>query len=229
MSPFFIVSLVMFLIWLGFILFSSKTRREQIIMSFVGLIVAPGALMIASADYRGQGTQIAAIGIEDLLFSFALFGIAAVIYQVLLGKRISNRTIERRRVQPAILHWAAQLVIMISAWLLILLVMNAFFGMGVIQSAVIGGLFVGIYIIADRKDLLADALLSGFFTLVLVFVTEQLFFVRLFPEAISNFWTSETVSGIVLGGIPFEELLWAAVVGFAIGPLYEYIRRYQLR
>jgi len=48
------------------------------------------------------------------------------------------------------------------------------------------------------------------------------------PKA-ASFWKFDTLSSFVIGGIPLEEILWAAVVGFTIGPLYEWLRRYQLK
>ena len=79
---------------------------------------------------------------------------------------------------------------------------------------------VGIYIVADRKDLLYNALFSGLIITIVVFVIEQLFFVRLYPGAAATLTT--------LGGVPMEQLVWAAVVGFAIGPLYEYVRHWRI-
>ncbi len=229
MSSFFLTSLVLFLIWLGIILFSPTTRREQVIMSLVGLIVAPGALMIASGDYRHAESQMSTIGIEDLLFSFAMFGIAAVIYQVLLGKRIERRMGQRRKVQNATRHWSSLTIIIASVWLFAILFLSRVYGIHPIHAAIVGGLFIGIYIIADRHNLLIDALLSGLFMAILIFLVEQIFFVRLFSNAATTFWSTEALSGLTVGGIPIEEIHWAAVVGFTVGPLYEYIRRYQFR
>jgi hypothetical protein len=197
-------------------------------MSMIGLVIAPGALMISANDYRGVESSVAAAGIEDLLFSFALFGIAAVIYHVLLGKHVEKRTVKRTSIKNPALNWTSRLTILSGAWLFVLLVLSGLYGIAPIQAAIVGGLFVGIYIIADRKDLLADALLSALFMAVLVFIVEQVFFVRLYPDAQLLFWNTEMISGVTVAGIPIEELHWAAVVGFAVGPVYEYVRRFRL-
>lgn len=225
MTPFFLASLILFLLWLGFLLFSGETRREQLVMSVIGLIVAPGALMISAHDYRGVDSSVTAAGIEDLLFSFALFGIAAVIYHILLGKRLEARKGTRTNIQSRGIAWTSQLVIMIGIWLFAILFLSGLYGIAPVHAAIVGGLFIGIYVIADRKDLFADALLSALFMAVLVFSIEQIFFVRLYPEASLLFWNPAMVSGTTLAGIPIEEIHWAAVVGFAVGPVYEYVRR----
>jgi len=197
-------------------------------MSLVGLVVAPGAILIAATDYRGTSAlDASSFGIEDLIFSFALFGIAAVIYGVLLGKRAHALRGKRHRISSPTLHWGSKLTVISGIWLFTTLILLAELGVDPIQAFVISGVFIGIYIIADRKDLLYNALLSAVFIAVLVFLVEQIFFVRLYPDAI--FWSQEVTNGLLLAGIPIQEILWAAVVGFAVGPLYEYVRDLELR
>jgi hypothetical protein len=62
----------------------------------------------------------------------------------------------------------------------------------------------------------------------LIFLLENIFFVRLFPLDAGSFWQFENLSPMLLGGVPMEELIWAAVAGFAIGPLYEWLRHLKL-
>jgi len=228
MSPFLLVSIALFLVWSALFFLSTATRREQAIMSIVGLLLSPGALFFASADFRSGGESASAFGVENFIFSFALFGVAAVVYQAAFGKRVAAWRGDRYRIAHPGLHWASHLAILLGIWVFVALVTSLVFHLTMIQSVTVGGLLIGIYVIADRQDLLLDALLSGIFSAILVFVMEQLFFARLFPEAALSFWNIDNLSGIVLGGIPVEEILWAAVVGFAVGPLYEYIRRYRL-
>ena len=74
-----------------------------------------------------------------------------------------------------------------------------------------------------------EQILSGIFISGLVFAAEQVFFGRMFPEAAPAFWQARHLSGLMLGGIPVEEIVWSGVVGFAIGPLYEYMREIKLK
>jgi|GEM_PF-664704 len=230
MLSYLFVSLALFLVWLALILCSHKTRREQLIMSVVGLVVAPGLLILASNDYRNiVSDNLASIGIEDLLFSFSLFGISAVIYQVLLGKHTHKLKGKRFYASHPAIHWYVHLILVLGLWAVVSLLMIDIFALSSIRALVVGGLLIGIYTIADRRDLLLDALLSGLFMALLIFITEQIFFVRLFPEAAEGFWRLSEINTLFIGGVPLEELLWAAVVGFAIGPMYEWLRRYELK
>jgi len=229
MTPFLLVSLIFFVLWLVLFLFSNQTRREQFIMSVVGLILSPGILIISANDYRNIiSTQASVIGIEDLIFAFAFFGISAVIYQVLLGKHIHKLRGSRFELKHAG-HWIGHLVLIIALWAFATLLMMDVFVLASVQAGIVGGLLIGIYIIADRHDLTMNALLSGLFMAILIFILEQIFFVRLFPIPAETFWQWNSLSTFVIGGIPLEELMWAAVVGFAIGPLYEWLRGNQLK
>ena len=230
MTSFLFSSLAFFFVWLMLLLFSESTRREQLIMSVVGLVLSPGVLLIAATDYRQitSGT-VSAIGVEDMLFAFSLFGIAAVIYHVLLGKHTHKLRGPKVKIDHAVTHWLAHLILVLGLWIIMSLLLLEVFGLSSVQSGIVGGLLIATYIIAERQDLLFDALLSGVLVAALVFIVEHLFFARMFPDAASNYWQFENLSTFVVGGIPIEELMWAAVVGLAIGPMYEWLRRYALK
>lgn len=228
MTAFLLTSIVFFCIWLALFLFSNETRREQIIMSIIGLVLSPGILLIAAYDFRQiVSDEVAAIGIEDFLFAFSFFGVAAVIYQVLIGKHAHKIRGSRYEITH-LGHWIGHLLLILGLWAFAALLLIEVFKLTSIQSLMVGGLLIGMYVIADRHDLTMNALLSGLFMVALIFLVEQIFFVRLFPIDAASFWQFEALSGFIIGGIPLEELMWAAVVGFTIGPLYEYLKRYQL-
>lgn len=230
MLPFLLSSIILFIIWLIFFLTAKDTRKEQIIMSVVGVVLAPALLLIAGSNYHALNPdQSLSIGIEDLIFSFSLFGIASIIYHVLLGKHVHKFKGERLRFKNPVVHWFSHLVLLLGAWLCLTLGAITIFSIAPMTALLFGGVMVGMYIIASRNDLLVDALLSGLMTAILVFVVEQLFFVRMFPDVAAHYWQWSTLSKFVLGGIPLEEILWAAVVGFTIGPMYEWLRRYTLK
>lgn len=230
MTPFFFSSLILFFIWLVFLFVSKETRREQLIMSVVGLVLAPALLLIAGTSYRAVvPDEPLFFGIEDLLFSFSLFGIASIIYHVLLGKHVHKFKGDRLRLKNPVAHWMAHLILVLGVWICLSLGAIVIFSITPIQAILFGGAMIGVYIIASRNDLLVDALLSGLMTAALIFIVEQLFFIRLFPNIATNYWEWETLSKFILGGIPLEEILWAGVVGFTIGPMYEWLRRYAIK
>ena len=224
MTPFLFVSIALFIIWIALLLFSKQTRREQTIMSFVGLLISPAIILVASQDYRsGFADQASSLSIENILFVFSLFGIAAVIYEVLFGKHTEKLKKKKLNIKHP-LHWVSHLIIIFGAWAFIAFSLMSAFSLASVQSFIVSGLLIGTYIIADRKDLLFNALLSGLLLAILIFLVEQIFFAYLFPESASILWQTSSLSGYFLGVVPIEEIVWAGVAGFAIGPLYEYVR-----
>ncbi len=198
-------------------------------MSIVGLVLSPGILLIASYDFRQiVSDEVSGVGIEDALFAFSFFGVAAVIYQVLIGRHAHKLRGSRYKIEH-LGHWVGHLLLILGLWAFAALLLIDVFDLSSIQGMIVGGLLIGMYTIADRHDLTMNALLSGLFMAGLIFIVEQIFFVRLFPIDAASFWQFDALSGFIIGVIPLEELMWAAVVGFTIGPLYEYLRRYQLK
>ncbi len=230
MFPFLLFSLVLFLVWLAFLFFSKETRKEQLVMSVVGLVLAPALLLIAGTRYHAViRDQPLSFGIEDLLFSFSLFGIASIIYHVLLGKHVHKFKGDRLRLKNPAAHWVAHLILVIGTWICLALGVIVVFGIDPIHALLFGGAMIGTYIIASRQDLLVDALLSGFMTTMLIFVLKQLFFIRLFPHILTNTWEWSALSSFILESVRFEELFFVAITGFTIGPMYEWLRRYRLK
>jgi len=227
--PFLLVSLVLFFIWSILFFFGRQTRREQIIMSVAGVVLTPAILMVASNDYlMANGASSAFIGIENFIFAFSFMGVAAVAYEVLIGRRLKPLRCKHFWGGHH-LNWIATLVILIGSWVAASAALILLFPIGSIYGFVVGGLLVITYMIAERHDLLVDALFSGLFMAVLVFGLEQVFFKHLFSVSSASFWQVDRLSGWNINQIPIEEIIWILVVGMAIGPAYEFVRHYRVK
>lgn len=229
MLAYFSLTSILFLIWILLLIFGSRARREQLIMSVFGLLLAPIMLYLAANDVRAGLLQTSeSFGLVDFVFAGSLFGIAAVIYHVLTSHHVYK--LRRRRFRhESLTHWIAQLVIVLAIWFSTALLVMTFFNVDSLHAMATGALLVGIYIIADRKDLLLDALLSGVFVGLLLFILSQLFFLRFYPELGANLIDPTTANFVHLGGLPLSQLFWGFLVGFTIGPLYEYVRHLGVR
>lgn len=222
---FLILSLALFVVWCVLFFFSKHTRKEQILMSLLGLLLSPALMAAAAVDYRRSVSLTSGvIAIEDFLFAFCLTGVAAVVYEVILGRRVHTWRGSRIFLHPPAAHWLMHLVIILGIWASIALSAMALFPVSSVYAFAVGGLLIGTYIIADRHELLLNALISGAFMSVLLFVLGNVFFSRLFPLDAAGVWQLEHLSGTLLASIPLEEYLWFGVVGFVVGPLYEYVR-----
>lgn len=223
MPGFSLVAIILGAVWMSLFIASRATRKEQVIMSFLGLFLSPGALLFAAQDYRAVNIDVVQFtGVPELLFVFSAFGVAAVLHELMPHKK-EGTPMPKTRLDTHVSSVFAKLCVVTGAWLFISVAAYAIFRLPSIYACILGGMLVGVYVIADRKDLFTPALISGVFFSILIFLVEQFFFLRLYPDAALGFWHVENLSGILLGGIPAEEILWAATVGFAVGPLYEFV------
>ncbi len=229
MNTFLIIALALFIVWLLVLFVSRTTRREQLVMSVVGLVLTPPALLMSLADFRHAIEEgVASIGVEDFIFAFSLFGIAAVIYQVVFGKHVRKMRGGKVGFVNGVANWIAKLVVVIGVWVVVAMSLIALFQIMSIHAFIIAGVMIGIYVVAERHDLLLNALFSGFFIALLVFLLELLLVSRLYPEYGICLWDVAFITEYLFLGVPVEDILWAGVVGFTIGPLYEYLRHYRL-
>lgn len=225
MDGFVYVSASLLAVWALLFVASEHTRRGQLVMSLVGALLSPRAMALVSADYRRADEAAAAgLGAPEVAFAFALFGVAAVVAHHVLSARTASWRGARLRYAKAWAGAFANVSLSLGLWLFASVALALVFGLGAFPALMCGGLLIGGYLVADRHDQLLDALVSGAVMATLVFLVEQAFFLRLFPGAAEGFWRIDNLSGILLAGIPVEEILWAAVVGFTVGPLYEFAR-----
>jgi len=80
----------------------------------------------------------------------------------------------------------------------------------------------------DRPDLIFHSLWGGIFFLIIYFILFTLFNV-FFPNFITTAYHLKNLSGIFIGTIPIEELLYALSFGLLWSPLYEYEKNVGLK
>jgi hypothetical protein len=217
-----LLSSFFFLFWGILFLYSKQTRKEQLFMSFLGLLLSP-ALLLTSIKIQPPQTILPVVGLTEFLFLFAFCGVAAVIYQVIIGNRLVFIHRKRLILPSRMIHWISHLIILLGIWIIISLVILLLFPLNFSNAFLIATLFIGIYIIADRHDLLLDALVSGVFLSLLVFTLEYVFRALLFSTS-----TEITIDNL-LNPIASNNILWVGIVGFTIGPLYEYVKHLRFK
>lgn len=194
----------------------------MLIVSLIAGIAGPISELYYLKDYwRPEIFTGWPIGIEDFIFGFCIGGISSVIYEYIFGKHHSNR-INRKH------HWSWFIVPLVT---LFIIVFNALFFVLKINSIYVSAIafaLLALIIICFRKDLLVNSLTSGFLMGLLMFVS-YLVFLSIFPEAIHRWWLIKNISGVLINGVPIEELLWAFSWGMVAGPIYEFFRGLKLK
>ncbi len=155
--------------------------------------------------------------IEALLFAFAVGGLAAVIYEAVFKTRHQPVSSSEQHEGRHKYHW----FIVVSGPVLFFAL--AFFsGLNPIYSAFIAMFTGGFLILYCRPDLMPKMLVSAFMFGIIYFVS-FLFLMFLYPSFVNQVWNIKVLSGIMVFGIPLEELVFAFGFGFLWSGIYEHV------
>ncbi|MEK6829981.1 MAG: lycopene cyclase domain-containing protein [Nanoarchaeota archaeon] len=222
-----IFSLILLGIWFVIFLISRKFRKE---MFFVSLFTTPFALTepLFVPEYWNPPSlfNLAAItgfDIESLIFSFAIGGIGAVLYNAFFKvkyKKIGKHEMHSKRHR---FH-----LIALFSPIIVFLIVSLFTKLNPIYSASIAMFIGGIATILCRPDLKKEVWMGGILFLLLYFIF-FLFFLLVYPYAVESFWNLSAISGILIFGIPIEELIFAFTYGMLWSSAYEHILWHNLR
>ncbi|MCB9805773.1 hypothetical protein H6775_01270 [Candidatus Nomurabacteria bacterium] len=217
-----VLTLPFLIIWVIIFIFKKGLRKEMLIVSSITAIIGPISEIIYFRDYWFPESMFSIflgsfpVMVEDLLFGFAIGGIAAVIYNF-----IFNIELVKKRVSTKFKSLRLVSIVMIVLVVLILIGVNSIFASSV---AFLSG---GLYVLIRRRDLLINSLVSGTFMMVTVFVCYYFLYHFIFSnpsEILSKGWYLYGTSlGTTLFNIPVSELVWAFSWGFLAGPIYEFI------
>lgn len=155
---------------------------------------------------------------ETFIFAFAGGGIVAVLYEIVVPSRHVPVGAHERQHPRHRYHW---LVSSSGPALFIALLLAS--DMNPIYALIMAPVVTGILTWYCRPDIkgkmLAGALL--FFALYFVYFWSL---VLLFPDYVAQVWNLPAISGILIAGIPLEELMFALSVGFFWSSIYEHVK-----
>ena len=159
--------------------------------------------------------------IESLLFSWGTGGIASVLYEAALNVKHMKMATKELGKERRWLHMFSLSVMPVAFGFLFF-----FTGLNPIYC-VSAGLFLGaVGAVACRSDLGWNTLLGGLLFMGLYFFL-FFFVILLFPSFISV-WNLSALSGIMVLGVPLEELMFGFTFGMIWSGVYEHIRHYAL-
>ncbi len=155
--------------------------------------------------------------LESLVFSFAIGGLASTCYELIFPVRHAPIGIAKRHLWRH--RWHRVALLSPVATFLALYLIDVFDPIyTVIIALFVGGLFAG----CCRPDLLpkmaTSAVIFGLFYLAFF-----LSLVRVYPDYVGHVWNLEDISGVLLLGVPIEELLFALCLGFLWSSVYEHV------
>jgi hypothetical protein len=157
--------------------------------------------------------------LESLIFSWGTGGIGSVLYEAVLNLKHRKMAPDERKGERRWLHMFS-LLSMPAVFLLLYF----FTSLNPIYC-VSAGLFVGgVAAVACRPDLAWNTLIGGLLFTGLYFALFALI-VAVSPSFV-NAWNLSAISGILVAGVPLEELLFAFTFGMMWSGVFEHIRYY---
>lgn len=213
----------MLLIWVVvFFKLKSKASKKEMINVSLATSLLGLTEPIFVPEYWNPPTlfdlaQKTGFDIESLIFAFAVGGIAVSIYEAFNKvdhKKLTAHKIHHPRHK---FHLLALLSSPISfIFLYTLTSLNPIYS--TILSLIIGALAT----FYCRSDLVKKMITSGIIFFFIYFIFFVIFNI-LFPGYIQEVWNLKALSGILLFGVPQEELAFAASLGLMWSSIYEHV------
>lgn len=154
--------------------------------------------------------------IESLIFTFAIGGVAVVMYNRLTGRSLAPVPAEAHSLRRHRLHALA----LLSPG--IVFVLLSIFGWNAIYPAILAMVAGAVAALMCRPDLLGKTLAGGLLFLG-YYALFMLGLVLAAPGYIERVWNLPALSGVVLLGIPLEELLFGFAFGLFWSSVYEHL------
>ena len=161
--------------------------------------------------------------IESFIFAFAVGGIAVVIYEHIFRVSHAHVELHKRHLPNHRFH-----LLSLSATPVLFLLLVVFAPINPIYSAIIAMTVGGLFSWYCRPDLKKKMFVSALIFLYLYFIFFSLL-ILWYPGYVAQVWNLKAISGILIFGVPLEELLFALSFGFVWSSLYEHIKWRKLK
>ncbi|MEK7567188.1 MAG: lycopene cyclase domain-containing protein [Patescibacteria group bacterium] len=216
-------SLILLLIWsvVYLSLGNKESKKEMFVVSlWTSLLGLTEPLFVPeywSPPSLFDLAQKTGFDIESLFFSFGIGGIAVILYNRIF--RVSEEKVSQHE-QRAFQHRYHLIALLSAPVIFVILLIAAPFNP--LHSAIIAMIAGGIATWYCRPDLKKKMFTSALIFLGIYFVY-FLTLIAMYPGYVEEVWNLKEISGILVLGIPLEELLFAISFGFIWSSAYEHI------
>lgn len=155
-------------------------------------------------------------GLEDILVSFGFGGVCAGIFDLMV-----RRWGERAVTTITSAHALRFLLVLLAAFGLTSLLI-IWFRLNSLYATVIPSAGFALWFLSRRPRWIPAALITCLAIGSLMLISYGGFYFQFFPEALARWWLASALSGLMVLGVPVEELLWAATSGLFYGPALRY-------
>lgn len=208
-------------VWFLIYLFQPTFRKEMLYMGlgtmlfgFTEPLFVPGYWVPPTLFDLARKTGF---DIESLIFTFSIGGIGSVIYKIIFGKSTipveSHEKMHRR-------HRFHVYILLIPVP--VFLALAIFSGLNHIYCGIIAMFLGAIAALYCRPDLKFKIWAGGLLFLVFYFAFFGIL-VLVYPDYVHHVWNLKALTGVLVLGIPIEELLFAFTFGLYWSSLFEHI------
>ncbi|UCD70804.1 MAG: hypothetical protein JSW70_07305 [Syntrophobacterales bacterium] len=155
-------------------------------------------------------------GLEDYLFAFAFAGICSGIFDLL-----ARKSGQKELLQFDPMGFLGSILFGLAC-LLVMGVLIVFLKLNSLHAIVVAFLISAAIILARRPKLITPAVQAAFIAAVAMWIFYRGFFLQLFPRIVSEWWNVNALSGMTMGGVPIEEVIWAWTAALFAGPAIRY-------
>lgn len=208
-------SLFLLAVWLLIFISQKKLRKEMLIVSLLVMPAALSEVFFVPGYWLPDTIGDPKLSIEDFIFSFAVGGIIAVIYELFMKGKVKHQRL-CNCYNGEILHG-----LILGVGVIVIFLTYTILKINFMYAVYLGVLTDIILIVIARVDLIRKVVYSGLLFGLLYFLFFSTFLL-LVPGFVKH-WNLENLSGVVLLGVPIEEVIWAIGVGGLLGPIYEYL------
>jgi hypothetical protein len=190
-------------------------RRTSVFMALFGLIEPLFVPAYWNPPSLFELARRTGFDMESFIFAFALGGVGAVLYNGLSGKEMAPVDDRERRHPRHRIHRIALLTTFVAFPILYVLPWNVIYAS---IAAMLAGTIAGLLCRPDllRKTWVGGLLFLGFYTVFLLGLKWSA------PGYIEDVWNLPALSGVLLYGLPLEELLFGLTFGLYWAAVYEH-------
>lgn len=217
---YFIGCIILLAVWLSIFLLRKDLRKEIFFGSLLGLPFGFSEFLFVPEYWTPPSLfnliENIGFGIESFLFGFLVGGIASVVYEFFQHEKVvplSNAELKK--------HFLAYALV-VGAFLTLELIFPTKSIYNLMFSFVLGATYISVV----RRDLMRQIIFSGALLSVVYFLL-FLLVNALFPDFVHTVYSLENFLGIMVLGVPVEEIMFAFSVGACWSTLYEFINGYR--
>lgn len=214
-------SLIILAFWAMTYLLNKGVRKEMLKMSLITMpfgftepLFVPGYWFPPSLFNLAEKTGF---DIESLIFSFAIGGIGTVLYTIIFKKNLVLITRTERNHKRHKLH-----IYILFVPVVVFGILSLFTSLNHIYCGILALFMGGLATLYCRPDLKGKIWIGGILFTVLYFMyfgSILLFY----PEYVERYWNLDSLTHVLILGVPVEELLFAFTFGMYWSGLYEHL------